>query len=144
MGSGERRTLNSGKSWMRWLMIPIGFFAILHVFEHPDSWLGFVVFILAIVFFFGLKRARKLEYDDINLYSIRDTKEQVIPFTSIISIKRSKTKVNGSRFWILQYEIAGEQRKIRYFREFFNKEFLELVTKENPKVIVWTHPHFNH
>ena len=143
--SGERRTFKSGISWMRWLMLLPGLFALLHIYEHPESWVGFCVLVIAAVLFYVLKRARRLEHDDANLYIIRDRKETFIPFTAIVSIKRSRTKVNGSRFWILLYEESKtKKRKIRYFKSFFNKEFHESVRKVNPKVVIWTHPHFNH
>ena len=143
---GERQVLKGGKAWMRWLMIPVAVLSVLDVIDKPYRFAGFIVLFISIILFFLLKRARRLEHDELNIYIIRDKKEKVIPFTSVISIKKSRTKVNGSRFWIVRYKDENDQktRKFRYFRSFFNKEFLQLVRIANPKVVIWTHPFFAH
>jgi hypothetical protein len=144
LGSGERRVIRAGKAWMRWLMIPVVLFSIAHIYEHPTNWIGAIVLAIAVGLFFVFKRARRIEHDDVNLYIIRDKKVQVVPFTQINSIKRSAAKVNGERFWIIRYQDGDRERKIRYFRLFFNKEFQQAVKEQNPAVVIWTHPHFNH
>jgi len=142
--SGERRVIRAGKAWMRWLMIPIAVFAIAHIYENPRSWVGGAVLVVSIGLFYMFQRARRIEHDDANLYIIRHKKEHVIPFTQINSIKRSSAKVNGERFWIIRYQDGPKERKIRYFRLFFNKEFQQAVKDQNPEVVIWTNPHFNH
>ena len=78
-------------------------------------------------------------------YSInRSINEKKIPFSVIISIKKSNTKVNGSRFWKLVYlDKLKKERTCRFFSD-FNKEFRQSVKIVNPDVVIWTHPHFNH
>lgn len=100
----KREVIKQGKAWMRWIMVPFAFFSVLHFFSNPLSLKGYVAFLITVGLFYLLKRARRLEYDEKNLYIIRDKKEKVVPFTSIISIKKSRTKVNGERFWKLKYE----------------------------------------
>ena len=143
---GERKVLKSGKAWMRWLMIPVALLSVLDIIDKPDRFTGLIVLLISIGLFFLLKRARRLEHDELNLYIIRDKKETIVPFTDIISIKKSRAKVNGSRFWIMRYNDQKhlKTRKLRYFRSFFNKEFLQLVRIANPKVVIWTHPFFAH
>ena len=140
----ERRVIRKGWSWARWLMIPVAIFSILDIWDKPDRWTGVIVLTISVGLFFVFKRARRIEHDDENVYIIRDKKERVIPFTNIISIKRSATKVNGERFWKLKYNNGSKDRTIRFFRLFFNKDFHDAVRKANPKVVIWTHPHFNH
>ncbi|MFY0630575.1 MAG: hypothetical protein JXR05_09350 [Flavobacteriaceae bacterium] len=141
----KREVIKSGKAWIRWLMIPIAFFAVLDIWDKPYRWTGLIVLLISIGLFYLFKKARRLEHDDENLYIIRDKKEKVVPFISIISIKRSAAKVNGSRYWILSYrDDLDKKRKLRYFRSFYNKEFQEALRIANPKVVIWTHPHFAH
>lgn len=143
-GKGERKVIRKGKSWMRWLMIPVALFSIPTSTEMPYFLITNIILVGSIVLFFVLKKAKRLEHDDINLYLIRDKNERVIPFTSIVSIKRSNTKVNGERFWKIRYKDEGQEKILRYFRLFWNKEFHQAVRDQNPEVIIWTHPHFNH
>ena len=142
---GERQVLKSGKAWMRWLMIPVAFFSVLDIIDKPYRFTGLIVLLISVGLFFLLKRARRLEHDELNLYIIRDKKEVIVPFTDIISIKRSRAKVNGSRAWILRYDDhLRKKRKIRFFNDFFNKKFHTAVRIANPKVVIWTHPFFAH
>jgi hypothetical protein len=143
IGSGERRVIRAGKKWVRWLMIPVVFFALPTEF-HSYIWVNILIIGIGVGLFFLLSRARRLEHDDINLYIIRGKEEKVIPFTKINSIKRSAAKVNGERFWIIRYQDGSKERKVRYFRLFYNKEFQQAVKDQNPDVVIWTHPHFNH
>tara|TARA_R110000787_G_scaffold271063_5_gene378176 strand:- start:813 stop:1313 length:501 start_codon:yes stop_codon:yes gene_type:complete len=141
----KREVIKSGKAWMRFLMYPLAFLSILDIIDKPYRYTGLIVLVISIGLFYLFKRARRLEHDDQNLYIIRGKKEKIIPFTSIISIKRSAAKVNGNRFWILLYkDDLDKKRKIRYFRSFYNKEFHSALRIANPKVVVWTHPHFAH
>lgn len=141
----KREVIKSGKAWMRWLMVPVVFFSVLHIFEHLTSLTGYIVLLISIGLFYVFKRARRLEHDELNLYIIRDKKETIIPFTSIISIKRSGMTVNGSRPWKIRYDDhIRKERKIWFFNDFFNKKFHNAVRIANPKVVIWTHPLFAH
>ncbi len=142
--TGARRVIRKGWAWARFLMFPVALFSIFHIYEHWESWSGYIVLGISIGLFYMFKRARRIEHDDENVYIIRGKKEKAIPFTDIISIKRSATKVNGERFWKLRYKDGAKERTIRYFRMFFNKEFQKIVKEKNPEVVIWTHPHFNH
>lgn len=144
VGSGERKVIRKGWRWARWLMLPVALFSIPTSMEMPYFLITNIVLVLSIGLFFLFKRAKRLEHDDVNLYLIRDKKENVIPFTDIISIKRSATKVNGERYWIIRYKDVDRERSLRYFRLFWNKEFQQAVRDQNPSVVIWTHPHFNH
>jgi len=144
-GSGERRVLRPGWSWARWVMVPLVIFEALYLIQNPTSWPAFIVLFVFIGLFLLFRRARRLEHDDKNLYVIRAKKVvKTISFKEINSIKRSAAKVNGERFWIIRYNDGGKERKLRYFRQFFNKEFHKAVKDINPAVVIWTHPHFNH
>ena len=144
-GSGKRRVIKSGWAWVRWVMILAIAIAAQNFFQNHESWPAFIVLLVFVGLFFLFKRARRLEYDDENLYVIRAKKNvKTIHFKEINSIKRSGARVNGERYWIIRYQDGDKQRKIRYFRLFFNKEFHQAVRDVNPNVVIWTHPHFNH
>tara|TARA_R110001632_G_scaffold6324_4_gene25792 strand:- start:9006 stop:9506 length:501 start_codon:yes stop_codon:yes gene_type:complete len=141
----KREVIKSGKAWMRWLMIPVALLSVLDIIDKPYRWTGLILLVISVGLFYLLKRSRRLEHDEVNLYIIRDKKETIVPFTSIISIKRSGMKVNGSRPWKIRYEDhIRKKRKIWFFNDFFNKEFHNAVRIGNPKVVIWTHPHFAH
>lgn len=123
-GSGERRVLRPGWAWAQWVMMIGVAFAVLNLIGNPTSWPTFIVLFVFVGLFFLFRRARRLEHDDENIYVIRAKKiVQTIPFKTINRIKRSATKVNGERFWIIRYQDGKKERKLRYFRQFFNKEF---------------------
>ena len=127
---------------MRWLMIPVVFFAI-PIEINAYIWVNILIMSIGVGLFFVFLRARRIEHDDVNLYIIRNRNEQIIPFTKINSIKRSAAKVNNERYWIIRYQDGDREWKIRYFRLFHNKEFQQAVKKQNPDVVIWTHPHFH-
>lgn len=141
---GERKVIRKGWRWARWLMLPVALLSIPTSFDMPYFLITNIVLLSSIGLFFLFKRAKRLEHDDVNLYLIRDKMEKVIPFTDIISIKRSSTKVNGERYWIIRYKDDDKEKSVRYFRLFWNKEFQQAVRDQNPAVVIWTHPHFNH
>ena len=143
VGSGERKVIRKGWAWAQWISIPIVFFALPTEF-HQYIWINLLIIAFGVGVFFLFRRAKRLEHDEVNLYLIRGKEEKVIPFTEINSIKRSATKVNGERYWIIRYQDGSKERKVRYFRLFFNKEFQKAVKDQNPAVVIWTHPHFNH
>lgn len=141
----ERKIIKYGYRWMGLIPLILSAFIILdlltnyeNIFEHLTALL------ICAVFFFIFKISRRIQYDSNNLYIIRGGNERVIPFSTIISIKKSSTKVNGSRYWKLLYkDNTGNEKMCRYFLS-FAKEFNESVRKVNPDVVIWTHPFFNH
>lgn len=144
-GSGERRVMRPGWAWARWVMALAAIFTLLYLIQNPTSWGAFITLAVFVGLFFLFRRARRLEYDDENIYIIRAKKiVKTISFKDIVSIKRSAAKVNGERFWIVRYKDEGKEKKFRYFRLFFNKEFHQAVRDVNPDVVIWTHPFFNH
>jgi hypothetical protein len=89
-----------------------------------------------------LWKDRRLKYDRKNLYIQRGKEETNFPLTNIVSIKKSKTKINGQRFWVLTYvDKQNIEKKLR-FKSNFNKEFHNTVRQNNPNVIISTHPFF--
>ncbi len=84
-------------------------------------------------------------HDDKNLYVFCHKTETIIPFKDIISVKKSRARLNGSRYWIVSYKNQlKEEKKLRYFNTFFNKEFHNALRIGNPKIVIWTHPFFAH
>lgn len=142
----EKKTITFGKAWLRYLLVPFILVFVFGIFagDFNDGW-TFVFLFISIGLFLLIKRARKLKHDDEYFYIIRDKKEKAIHFSQIISIKKSRSKVNGSRYWILRYKIEGADKikKCRFFSS-FDGEFHRAVRKVNPDVVIWTHPHFNH
>lgn len=142
----KRESISNGYGWMRFILLPILFAILLNIFSESENRAWMVLYFhIGIGLYFLLYRSRKLKYDSQHLYIIHGKKEKVVPFERIISIKRSRAKVNGSRYWILVYTNEEDvQKKIRFFRSFFNKDFHEKLRMANPSVVIWTHPFFNH
>lgn len=86
---------------------------------------------------------RRLKYDSKNLYIQRGKEETNFSWSNIVSIKKSKTKINGQRFWILIYLDEQKMEKKLRFKSNFNKEFHNTVRQNNPNEIILTHPFFN-
>lgn len=130
---------------MRFLLIPFIFAAILQIVtgdgDRMQGAIGLLVF-LGLYFLFSI--SRRLQYDDQNFYIIRGSNERAIHFSSIISIKKTSTKVNGERYWKMVYlDEFKVERRCRFFSS-FNKDFHNKVRSVNPDVVIWTHPIFNH
>lgn len=136
----------NGYGWTRYILWPFLLAILLNIFDETKGRAWIVVyFFLGIGLYFLLYRARKLKYDSSSLYIIRGKKEKAVPFKKIISVKRSRSKVNGSRFWILVYSNEeGVNKKLRFFRSFFNRDFHEKIRMAKPSVVIWNHPFFNH
>ncbi|MBT3801616.1 MAG: hypothetical protein HOG05_10745 [Bacteroidetes bacterium] len=141
----NRKTITYGIRWTRFILIPIVLGIVLEIIDTDiNRFRNFIFFLICLGMFYLLSRFRRLKHDSENFYIIHGTKEKAIHFSSIISIKRSRTKVNGGRFWILTYkEQSGKEHRCRFFSS-FNKEFFSQVKNVNPDVIIWTHPFFNH
>lgn len=141
----ERKTISNGLGWFRYLLIPVILVLLSAVIYNENRWIYLPFLLFSITLYYQFKKARKIKIDDQFLYLVYGRKEKVIPFQRIISIKRSAAKINGSRYWILKYQLEeGKTKSLRYFRDFFNKEFHSAIREKYPEVIIWTHPHFNH
>lgn len=131
---------------IRWLRFPILFVSVFigaEVLKFEENWSYYLlVFLILIGFGYLLWNRRRLKHDNTNLYIKRGNDERRVPLSNIVSIKRSSTKVNGSRYWILIYlDEIKEEQKLR-FNSDFNKEFFDTVRDRNPEVIIWEHPFF--
>lgn len=141
----ERELITTGYYGGRYIMLALSIIFGLNLISDPSSWVFAILFLITLGFFFLFRRSRRIYFDDKNLYLLRHKEEIVVPFTDIVSIKRSRTKINGSRPWILRYKDKNNiEKKIRYFRMFFVKKFHQTVKSENPEIIIWEHPFFNH
>lgn len=144
----ERKELTNGYRWWRHILyLPIfAFFA--GIVNNDKGLVWYVVgFILTLGLYFLLRRARKIWFDDQNLYLIYGSTERAIHYSLIESIKKSRAKVNGARYWIITYDDGtGKKRKLRYFPWDFggvSKELNKAVRIVNPKVVIWDHPFFH-
>lgn len=146
MSMEKRITINFGYSWIKYIFLVIAFFVLLEIIDTSENRVyNFLYLFIFIGLFLLFRLARKIQYDSQNLYIIRANKKRIIPLSTIKSIKKSRSKVNGSRFWILIYtNEMGEEKKIRYFMSFLYTDFNNKVKQANPAVIIWTHPFFNH
>lgn len=142
----KRTTIKYGYKWMRFIFILFAFLIILGIIENPQNIIWDLLFLLiCAILYFLFSISRRLQFDTQNFYIIRGSNEKAIHFSSIISIKKSSTKINGGRYWKMIYKDEfGSEHKCRYFFDFFYKEFHENVKKINPDVVIWTHPFFNH
>jgi len=133
---------------IRWLRFPIVIVVVIlftEFLKFNSYWQYHLLFFLIFSgLFYLLWNRRRLKHDSANLYIKRGKDETRVPLSNIVSIKRSRTKVNSKRYWILIYlDEIKQERKLRFDSD-FNKPFFDAVRDNNPKVIIWEHPFFNH
>lgn len=144
----ERKTLSTGIRWPRFVFAVLGFFVLVVLITEQQNILIYLsLLMLCGILYFFFYQIRRLQFDSSNLYILKGKNETVVPFISIISIKKSSTKVNGQRYYKILYidEFKIEHTR-RYFPKLFgeSKNFVEAVKKVNPDVVHWSHPFFNH
>jgi len=133
---------------IRWLRFPIAIVVVIlftDFLKFNSYWQYHLLFFLIFSgLFYLLWNRRRLKHDSANLYIKRGKDETRVPLSNIVSIKRSRTKVNSKRYWILIYlDEIKQECKLRFDSD-FNKPFFDAVRDNNPKVIIWEHPFFNH
>ena len=141
----KRKVITNGYRWTRFLMIPVMWGALSEFYINPDSWMTTVsIFGIGALCFYLISQARRLHFDDEALYIIHGKKEVVVNYKQIQSIKASKAKVNGSRFWILKYtDQAQREKTIWYFDDWYYEDFVKAIKKLNPSLVYWSHPYFH-
>ncbi|MCB0696287.1 MAG: hypothetical protein KDC07_02915 [Chitinophagaceae bacterium] len=144
----ERILLTNGYRNLRHVLyIPVLIFA-MDVINSGGKNAGMLAgLIISIGLYLLLLRARRLRFDQQNLYVIHGRAERTIHFSDIESIKKSRSKINGRRHWIVTYDDGtGKKRKLRYFPWDFggvSKKLNAAVQSANPKVVIWDHPYFH-
>ncbi len=131
--------------WLRFPLFILAFFMGFQLFQFDEWWIHYLTAFLVVSFFgYWLWKRRRLTHDNQNLYIKRGNEEISVPLATIQSIKRSAAKVNGQRYWILIYlDEVKETQKLRFDSD-FNTPFFDAVRKNNPEVVIWEHPFFNH
>ncbi len=146
IGGEEKKMITTGIiRWWRYIIAPIVLIVTASMIQHGtySNW-KIIILLLFSGITYLLWKHRRLKFDSENLYIRRGNEETTVPLTNIVSIKRSSTRVNNERYWILIYlDELQQERKLR-FNSDFDKEFHDTVKKNNPEVIIWTHPFFNH
>ena len=142
----NRQTLKSGKRWIGFLVFPFALGLIVEIFSTTDNMIWNLIYLLICgIIFMVFRFSRRLYFDEKNFYIVRGNYEKEIPFTNIISLKKSSTKVNGERYWKLLYKDKdGEEHICRFFKMFGIKEFQNAIRAENKDIIIWDHPFFGH
>lgn len=148
MQKNQEKKLMITTGIIRWLRFPIAiiaFFIGALLFDFDENWQYYLITVLILIWlFYILWKHRRLKHDSKNLYIMRGKDETVVPLANILSIKRSRAKVNGGRYWILIYlDNLKQERKLRFDSD-FNKPFFNAVKENNPEVVIWEHPFFNH
>jgi len=142
----EKKMITTGI--IRWLRFPILFVSVFmgaEVLKFEENWSFYLlIFLILIGIGYLLWNRRRLKHDTKNLYIKRGKEETRVPLTNVISVKRSRTKVNGSRYWILIYLDEIKQERTLRFNSSFNKPFFDAIRENNPDVVIWEHPFFNH
>lgn len=133
---------------IRWLRFPIVLVVLIFLSEllkFNSYWQYHLLFFLIFSgLFYLLWNRRRLRHDSKFLYILRGKTESKVLLSNVVSIKRSRAKINGSRYWILIYlDEIKEERKLR-FNSDFNKPFFDAVRENNSEVVIWEHPFFNH
>jgi len=145
--SEEKKKMITSSSirWWRFIIAPVVLIATMSMIQEGTfSSLKILILLTLSGIVYLLWKHRRLKFDSKNLYIKRGKEETNFPLTNIISIKRSRTKVNGGRYWILIYSDEIKQERSLRFNSHFNKDFFNAVRNNNPKVVIWEHPFFNH
>jgi hypothetical protein len=131
--------------WWRYLLFVIAFFVTIDMIQHSSygQYKMMSIFLMSVLIYVLWKR-RRLKYDAEYLYIKRGNEETAVPLADIVSIKKSRTKINGYRFWILIYTDELKQSQTLRFHSDFDGPFHDAVRNKNPEVVIWTHPFFNH
>ena len=148
MRKDQEKKLMINTGIIRWLRFPLLFVSIFMAAEtlrFNSNWSYYLlVFLILIGLSYLLWKRRMLKHDSKHLYIKRGKDETRVPLSNIISIKRSRAKVNASRYWILIYlDEIKQERKLRFDSD-FNTPFFDVVRENNPNVVIWEHPFFNH
>ena len=146
MDKSEKKKKKITSNSMRWWRFIIALVILIVTWdmlqEGTYSSLKIIILLILSGIIYLLWKDRRLKYDRKNLYIQRGKEETNFPLTNIVSIKKSKTKINGQRFWVLTYvDKQNIEKKLR-FKSNFNKEFHNTVRQNNPNVIISTHPFF--
>ncbi|MCB9359929.1 MAG: hypothetical protein H6587_02960 [Flavobacteriales bacterium] len=102
-----------------------------------------LLFFIAFLLFFNLNKV--VEYDNQNMYILRETQTEIIPLKNILKIKMTMTTLNHSIFWKITYiNESGITKNIRilpriWYQNF--KSFREDVKKANKDVIIKNYSH---
>ena len=148
MEKNQDKKLMINTGIIRWLRFPLLFVSVFMASEtlkFNSNWsYYFAVFLILIGLSYLLWKRRMLRHDSKNLYIKRGNDVTRVSLANIISIKRSRAKVNSSRYWILIYlDEIKQERKLRFDSD-FNTPFFDAVREKNPEVVIWEHPFFNH
>ena len=97
---------------------------------------------------FLLHISRRVKFTETEIIRFYGRRQKVTPFEKIVSIKRSRTKVNNVRLWKVDYlDKDGLAKKFRFkegtFQHGSTKEMIKMAEAVNPEIVVWYHPYFN-
>ncbi|TXB66645.1 hypothetical protein FRY74_00235 [Vicingus serpentipes] len=104
-----------------------------------------IVLLFFIVFFLFFSINKVVEYDNNNMYILKEDKTEVIPLKNILKIKMTMTTLNHSIFWKITYlNESNTTKNIRilpriWYQNFFS--FREEVKKANKNVIIKNYSH---
>tara|TARA_R110001592_G_scaffold95324_7_gene274729 strand:- start:3356 stop:3820 length:465 start_codon:yes stop_codon:yes gene_type:complete len=106
---------------------------------------SFIILLFFIAFFLFFSINKVVEYDNQNMYILRETQTEIIPLKNILKIKMTMTTLNHSIFWKITYlDDLGITKNIRilpriWYQNF--KSFREEVNKANKDVIIKNYSH---
>lgn len=97
---------------------------------------------------FLLHISRRVKFNETAIIRFYGKRQKITPFEKIVSIKRSRTKVNNVRLWKVDYlDEDGLAKKFRFkegtFQHGSTKEMIKKAEAINPKIVVWYHPYFD-
>ena len=108
--------------WWRYIIVPVVLIVtLIMIQEWTFSTVKILILLLLIGIVYLLWKHRRLKFDSKNLYRKRGKEETNVPLANIVSIKKSKTKINSERFWILIYLDEQKMKKKLRFNSSFNK-----------------------
>lgn len=145
----RRLILTTGLYWVRWLFVPPLVALLWAMIDQRLSSLTTFWWFLGFAGLYVLfAQAKRAHFDTTTLYFTCRRTETPVPLRDVTAVKATRTKVNGSRLWRVEYrDIDGIDRRLTFEIPLFNdnrKAFIAAVRAHNPNVVVWHHPYFGH
>lgn len=143
----KRTTLTNGIRPFRYIAAFVGVILVQEVWNAESLTDGAIItFIIAWGLWGLLYVSRRLSFDTNGVYKQYGRKEIFIPYESIVSIKKSGTKINGRRTWKLAHE-SDKTKSFHFLEGRFQqgnvKEMIAIAKRVNPEIAIWWHPFFN-
>lgn len=132
------KTITNGPRWIRYPLFYVFLNNVYFVLTGVKVSENLISAVITGTFVFLFWIYRKIKYDEQNVYFISGNRKTIVPFETITELKKSKSKINSERFWILKFKNEeGAIKTRRFFHGIFQggpKDFHKNVKALNPSL----------